>query len=276
MKVLVTSDFSANSKAGIRFAFQFQNQTNCDLVFYHVVQIMKPTSWSDKKFKQLSDEKIKHFTQKLIDFVSAIKKEFPLSKGQLSYKVEISIHVENSIQELAKKAKCQFICMATKGAGRIQQLFGTTASHLINNSATPVMVIPGNYKPSVIKTIFYASDFSNLTQEMKPVTAMADTLNANLNVYHFDYMIHVPERQKQLQNKAAKYISTRIKFHFRRQEIEKTLAQHLKKEIGSIKPDLLVLFTKTNKNWFERLFPSGESKALAFNTKYPLLVYRKK
>lgn len=47
-KLLVTTDFSTNSKAGIRFALQLQSQSNCSLVFYHAISVSKPTSWSDK------------------------------------------------------------------------------------------------------------------------------------------------------------------------------------------------------------------------------------
>lgn len=35
-RILVTTDFSANSKAGVRFAIQLALQTKCELVFYNV------------------------------------------------------------------------------------------------------------------------------------------------------------------------------------------------------------------------------------------------
>ena len=52
MKLLVTTDFSANSKGAIRFAQTLAKQSkNVEVVFYHAIHIMKPTLWSDKFFK---------------------------------------------------------------------------------------------------------------------------------------------------------------------------------------------------------------------------------
>ncbi len=59
-------------------------------------------------------------------------------------------------------------------------------------------------------------------------------------------------------------------------KIDIPLSEHLKKEINKEKPDLIVLFTKPNRKWFDRLFPSSEAQEMAFNTKIPLLVFRKK
>ena len=50
-KILVTTDFSVNSKAGLKFAIQLASQHNYDLTFLHVYYIMKPTSWSKKTFE---------------------------------------------------------------------------------------------------------------------------------------------------------------------------------------------------------------------------------
>ena len=57
-KILVTTDLSANSKAGIRFAAQLALKTGADLVFYNVIGVMKPTSWSDKKYKSYAEVQI--------------------------------------------------------------------------------------------------------------------------------------------------------------------------------------------------------------------------
>ncbi len=48
MKLLVSTDFSANSKGAIRFVNILARQTeNVEVVFYHATHIMQPTQWSD-------------------------------------------------------------------------------------------------------------------------------------------------------------------------------------------------------------------------------------
>lgn len=276
LKLFVTTDFSANSKAGIKFALQLQAQTKCELVFYHVVEIMKPTSWNDIRYKLFAKQKIADFTEKLIAFVSNVKGEDYKAKGAIAYKVEIGTSIDQMVIQGAKKSKANFICMATKGAGRIQKLFGTNASAMINNSPIPVIVVPSGYKSKAISTIFYASDFAALGPELKKLQSFSASTQAKIKVFHYDYLLHVPENKTKLEKTAAKYATKGLSFEFRRQEIEFSLAAHLKKDIQKEKPDLVVLFTKQNRKWFDRLFPSSEAQEMAFNTKLPLLVFRKK
>lgn len=276
LKLFVTTDFSANSKAGIKYALQMQSQTKCELVFYHVIEIMKPTSWNDVRYKHFAKQKIAEFSEKLIAFVSQVKGENYKAKGTIAYKVEIGTNIDQMVIQGAKKSKANYICMATKGAGRIQKLFGTNASSMINNSPLPVIVVPSGYQPKAISSIFYASDFAKLAAELKKVQSFSTLTQSKVKVYHYDYLLHVPENKMKLEKIASKYTTKDVSFQFRRQEIEFPLASHLKKDIQKEKPDLVVLFTKQNRKWFDRLFPSGEAREMAFNTKLPLLVFRKK
>jgi hypothetical protein len=52
MKLLVTTDFSQNSKGAIKFAKTLAKQSkDVSVVFYHSLYFMKPTSWSDEFFQ---------------------------------------------------------------------------------------------------------------------------------------------------------------------------------------------------------------------------------
>ena len=44
-RILVTTDFSTNSKAGVRFAIQLASQTKCELTFYNVHETLKSNAW---------------------------------------------------------------------------------------------------------------------------------------------------------------------------------------------------------------------------------------
>lgn len=275
-RLLVTTDFSANSKAGIRFALQLQSQINCELVFYHVIEIMKPTSWNDEHFKKFAKQKIASFTEELIEFVTKVRGEGFVAKGKIGFKVEIGTSIDELVIQAAKKSKSNYICMSTKGAGRIKKLFGTNASSMVNNSPIPVIVVPSTYKPKPLAELFYASDFAMLGAELKQVQKFTENTKARINVFHYDYLLHVPENKAKLEKLASKYAGKDLVFNFRRQEIEMPLSTHLKKDIRQVKPDLVILFTKQNRKWFDRLFPSSEAQEMAFNTTVPLLVFRKK
>jgi len=53
------------------------------------------------------------------------------------------------------------------------------------------------------------------------------------------------------------------------------LTTQMHRDIPASKTSLLTLFTKQNRNWFERLFLSSNSAEMTFNTKIPMLVFRK-
>ncbi|MDI1354262.1 MAG: universal stress protein [bacterium] len=275
-KLLVTTDFSENSKAGIRFALQLASQTRAELEFYHLVEITKPTAWSDRKFKFLAEERLKQALFKLKKFVAKIVLKSGQPAGKHSFRVVIGNDASEHIISHAKKSKFDYICMSTHGAGKLRKLIGTHASALITASPIPVFVVPKGYRSKPISKLFYASDFSNLAKELSQVDQFAKLIHAHLEVYHFDYLLHVDENRKKLEAKAAKFKKPSITFNFKRLEVEFTLADHLKKYVQKIRSQLLILFTKQNRTWYDKLLRNASSAEMTFHSKTPLLVFRKR
>ena len=48
-KILVTTDFSENSKAGLYFAIQLASQNDAELTFFNTYHILVPTAWNDAR-----------------------------------------------------------------------------------------------------------------------------------------------------------------------------------------------------------------------------------
>lgn len=275
-KILVTTDLSANSKAGIRFAAQLALKTGADLVFYNVIGVMKPTSWSDKKYKSYAEVQIMESQTKLKKFVKSVLREEPLPLADYSYISEIGgNNVVQSILNYARNQNVALICTSTRGAGAVKKLFGTVASGMITYSEIPLMVVPYNYKVKAITKVFYASDFSALKKELKHVLDFSADVNAKVVVYHYDYLLHVPENKNKLEKLIKKQEATGVTFELKRQNIENPISKHLELDIKKEKASIVVLFTKQNRNWFDRLFARSESASMAFNADIPLLIFRK-
>jgi len=49
----------------------------------------------------------------------------------------------------------------------------------------------------------------------------------------------------------------------------------LQEDIRKSRPSMVAMFTKQNRDWFERLFVSSKTAQLGFDTKTPLLVFKK-
>jgi nucleotide-binding universal stress UspA family protein len=271
--LLVTTDLSANSKSAIRFAVQLATQTNVQLVFYYMAEVTKPTSWTDSHYASYRKAIETKYSFRLKAFVEKTL-GFPLRNAV--YGVGLNFNVTEDIMSAAKLYQADFICMSTRGAGKVKKLFGTNSSALITRSRIPVIVVPQRYRPEPIKNIFFACDFANVDIEMRTVKTFADDLKAMLNVYHFDYMIDLPETQKRLQKKAAKHISRKVKFHFHKQHIEDSLHEHLSNHIKAERPNLVTLFTKQDRKWYDRLLLPSEASEMSFHLNLPLLTFRKK
>ena len=71
-KILVTTDFSANSKAGLKFAIQMSLQEKVKLTFFHSYYLMRPTSWGNEKFKAYEKEEVSKLQNQLAHFVGSV------------------------------------------------------------------------------------------------------------------------------------------------------------------------------------------------------------
>jgi nucleotide-binding universal stress UspA family protein len=277
MTLLATTDLSVNSKAGLRFAIQFARQTGSQVIFYHMMDIMRPTSWSAAHFARFREEEIARRLPELQKFIAPLCKAGGLKEADWSIVVETGYKASEQVISYAKKQKVSFICMCTRGAGMVTKLFGTTASALITGSPVPVIVVPHDYKVKPLTCVLYASDFAALKKELEKVTALARSLSATTEVIHYDYLINVPEVEARLKRHAAKYTEPGVDFKFRKLEVDQSLSHQLRTDIKRSKPSLVVLFTKQHSHWwFDRILARSDSADLSFNAGVPLLTFRKK
>ncbi len=275
-KILVTTDLSANSKSAIRFALQLASQTKCDLVFYHIFEGVENNIWNpkfgNKNVKSTHDINL----EKLNKLVLSVYSECNIPAKKIKCVSETGIDVNSMINSYAKKNSMNYICIATRGGGVIKKIIGTNTSLLIQNSPIPVLVIPKGYKVKPINSILYSSDLANLKVELAEVKKFAKPLLAEINVFNYDYLADVEEIKTKLDKIALKHKSAGVNFYFKKMKIENTIATHLQADASKTKPSILVLFTKQNKNWYERLFLRQNTKEITFDTKTPLLILRKK
>lgn len=275
-KILVTTDLSANSKAGIHFAIQLASQTNSELFFYKVIEIISPTMWNQIKWEEYSQSEIERNQKLLSKFIHDIFKSKNIPLPEYKCICEVETNVDQQIIRFAHKIKADFICMSSRGGGKIDKLFGTTVTNLIARSSIPLFVIPKNYRSKPIVNILYASDYSNLKSELKVIQNFNVDLKAKIEVLHFDHLYYDPVKRSKLESMTAKLQSDKLVFHLKQLDFEYLFAQALHSYLQKNRPSVMVLFTKQNRNWFDRLFMPSKTVAVSFDAKTPMLVLRKK
>ncbi|MDP3928902.1 MAG: universal stress protein [Bacteroidota bacterium] len=273
MKILVTSDFSPNSKAAIRFVQSLvKHSKNIELVFYHAVQIMKPTLWSNVYFNQYKTDEIERLTKELKKFTNTVIGKDKVKFVAINYVVDDATDTEKDIIKYAEKNKMDFICIATQGAGILRKIVGTHTSYIVNNSTVPIFVIPSYYRAKSIKNITFLSDFENLKNELTKISKFTKEHPAQLEVLH--YATVTIDEKKRLKNKEL-LAKEMFKLNIQKNKLDRSLVDRIGTYVKKHKPELLIMFTNREKSFFEKIFLPSKSAELTYSTKVPVLIYSK-
>lgn len=274
-KILVTTDFSNHSKAGMRFAVQMAVKKDAELVYFHCFQALIPTTIHREYIENSIQEQTNVLLQKLEKFVSALHKSMKVTLVKYRCVVVENLSPESAILDYAHKNTFDYICISTRGAGRLRKILGTNTSGVILKSAVPVLAVPHTYRARPIKTILYASDLENLDKEMQTVNAFAKSLGAKVNLAHFYYPAEMRLDPKTMAEMWQKKYSQLDKVYLDKFDVEISFAELADRLVQKTKPSIVVFFTHTNKTWFDKLFSSSRAEAFSFETKVPMLVCRK-
>ena len=274
-KILVTTDFSSSSKAGLRFAIQLASQHKYELTFFHSYSLIKPTSWNEETADAYEKNKANEILKKLNKFVESVYKKSGVVSKNKKCVIKNSIYTDTNIREYAVENKFDFICISTRGAGTIKKIFGSNTSNLINHSTVPIIAIPHNYKPNKITSILYASDLVNLEKEIKNVVDFAKPLKAKVELLYFSSPLETMIDSKIIPIAVAKLSKYNIKLNIKNTNYIETMVTNIEKAVKKTKPSMLIMFTEQNRSLFQKIFLSSKSVEYSFNSKTPLLLFNK-
>ena len=274
-KILVTTDFSDKSKAGLLFAIQLATQNKFDLTFFHVYNILTPTAWNFVRIEKYEKEQTKIIQDKLNVFVEEVYKGLTLTKSNKKCVIKSAVFPQSSIMEYAAENKFDFICISTRGAGKLERILGTNTANLINHSDVPIIAVPYNYKTSKITSILYASDLTNLEKELKNVVAFAKLLKSTIELLHFTSPLETIIDPKVIEIAIKKLSKFDIKLNIKNTDFVKSIVANIESAIKKTKPSMMIMFTEQNRTLFQKIFLSSKSAEYSFNAKVPLLVFNK-
>jgi nucleotide-binding universal stress UspA family protein len=276
MKLLITTDFSTNSKGAIRFAQTLAKQSSeIEAIFYHSVHFSQPIMWDDDLFDRYKQEETERLAAELKKFVKTTLGGNIELFSNVKYMIGSALSASENIIKYAEKNKIDFICMATQGAGLFRKIVGTHAAYIVNRSKIPVIVIPSHYRNKPLKYLTYLSDFENVKKEIDKIYKFSRTLKCRLAVLHYSSIIfdnNKFERTKELFGK-DKYKN--IKLTVIKNNFEFSLLEQVSDYATKVKPALLIMFTRRGKRIFESIFLPGKSGELTYTTRVPVLIYSK-
>ena len=274
-KILVTTDFSENSKAGLYFAIQLASQNDAELTFFNTYHILVPTAWNDVRVGGYEQEEAEKIAEKLNVFVADTYKELNIIGAQYKCVSKSSIFPDSCIREYAAEHNFDFICISTRGAGAVKRLLGTNTGNLINNSEVPVIAIPDTYINRTITSILYVSDLHHYEKEILNVIAFAEPLKASVELLHLTTVLDKKADLEVIEKAIKDIASYNVNFKTSPRNPDNSLVADIEDAVKTIQPSIMVMFTEQNRNWFEKIFISSKSAEYSFDAKVPLLVFHK-
>lgn len=274
-KILVTTDLSYNSKPAIRFAIQLASQAGYELSFLFVNTSFTIDPFSAVTFVDFPETDTKMQQQSLKKFVHTLYKQTGKQPGKVNYIAENKLDVNQAILDCAKKIKADYICMSTRGGGLVHKLLGSHTNKILHDAPVPVLVVPKYYRMKQLNSVLYPSDLENITTELPLIKKFAAQFNAPIAVYHYDYFTNQNDISEKLSQIEHKFKSEKITFHFKKLKPEVSLLRHLQIDIIKTKPSIITMFAKEDRSWFEQLFQSIKTSEKGFDTRTPMLVFRK-
>jgi nucleotide-binding universal stress UspA family protein len=274
-KILVTTDFSSNSKAALRFAIQLVSQHKFELTFFHSYYIANLTSLSNSAFADYERKEADKIQKKLNQFVESVYRDMDVVSKNKRCVIKSAVLADSNIREYAQENKFSFICISSRGSGKLKKIFGTSTSNLIAHSTVPVIAVPHNYRRSEIKSVIYASDLVNLENELEKVIEFTKPLKAKVEILHYNYPTDITTNKNTIDELVKKNSKHNIKLHIENINLAESLISNIEAVINRSKPSMLIMFTQQNRSFFEKIFLSSNSANYSFNAKVPLLVFNK-
>lgn len=276
-KILVPTDFSTNSKGGVRFAIAWATRQKLELVFIHVLHILRPTRWTDTYFAKYAEEEEKSCRTKFEKFIGGIYRNMNANAGKHSFVIIQGISADITILDYCRKNHdIEYICVSTRGAGKFNKIFGTNTGNLITKSEVPVIAIPKTYKVADVKSVLYASDLHNYSEELNKVVCFALPLKAKIEVLHFTWPDEIIFDEKTFAADFRNRYKYGLKIHFEKNDAILSFVEHIQKQIKIRKPSVVIMFTNQDRTFFQKLFLSSKAEELSFQLKVPLLVFNKR
>ncbi len=274
-KILATTDFSENSKAGLQFAIQLASQNNFEIVFFHTYHVLIPTAWNEVIIEGNEKDEAIIIQEKLDSFIGNIYKDLNIAGENYTCVIKSSVFIYTCIREYAEENSISFICISTKGAGNFKRLLGTNTANLINHSAVPVIAIPHHYITTAISKVLYVSDLLNYKNEVEKVIAFAAPLNASIELLHLTSALEKNTNLAEIEDAIKKIENYNVGFKTIPRNPNNSLVSDIEVVLKEMKPSLMIMFTEQNRTWFEKIFLSSKSAEYSFNAKVPLLVFHK-
>lgn len=205
-KIVLPTDFSANSFQAIKFAAELFKYEKCEFFILHAYaeEVYNGDTLDDEKgldeFKKKVQEKVEESLHKVREEILQL---FPNPRHSFQTSAAFGLLVDE-VNELVNRENIDVVVTSTRGESKERHLtFGSNSLQVIKYVQCPVLTIPEGYRYDNPKKILFPSDFMLPYQrrELKLIGDLARSFCAEIHLLYVSKFPLMSSRQKD--NKAA-------------------------------------------------------------------------
>ncbi|WP_264565625.1 universal stress protein [Flavobacterium sp. N3904] len=180
-RILIPTDFSKYANQAIEVGAQIAKKNNCEIVLINMLEL--PTHMNDAVSGETSIPEIMLFKRKAEEMLKSIKDRDYLQGITITEVVRLDSAYEG-ISNYSNNNDIDLIIMGSHGTSGIEEiLIGSNTEKVVRLSKIPVLVIKKEVKDFDVRTILFASDFSEeIKKPFQKFLAVTKFFDAKLNL----------------------------------------------------------------------------------------------
>lgn len=266
-KILFPTDFSIPANNAFTYAkkIAFDLDAKIDLLYVLNVSVAESAAIPNELRTDFLQRKLNESEDQMKKFAESNSNN--CMNGQ---KIIFGNYIADEIVGEAEKIKCDMIIMGMKGEhDRAEKWLGSVTTNVMMKAPCPVLAVPEKASYQGVKKVAFATELP--TSERMPiqqVSKFAKALNAELEFVNVDNIVRRPKKFEVGKEKEI-YFGKPFAI-----VTNPSIPEGLNDFVITNQTDVLSLFIPKRRLW-ERLFHFSTSKEMAFQTKIPLLTFRK-
>lgn len=259
-KVIIPTDFSEAAMNAIQYGIGLAESLEGEVELVHVLN--PATDFNTGYNIDPGIESIKR--QKLTDLAERLGRA---TRTSVTSRFVLGFPLEELV-EISEEPDVLLVIGATGNSNVLEVVFGNVASHLAQNSRSPVLIIPNGALFVPFKEIVYASNDPGLDYRISAfVKKIVSLFNSRLHSVHVGRGEEYPQWQMQAIFKSDE-VPELLTRHIEERDVVDALRNYCKDE----KADLLILATQQRDFW-STIAHRSVSRKFALYPNLPMMVF---
>ncbi|MDF9797498.1 nucleotide-binding universal stress UspA family protein [Catalinimonas alkaloidigena] len=276
-KILAPTDFSKTANNALQYAVELAKEVDAKLIVLHSYRVpaISDTAYPLGGMYPEGMVDIEDVKKEVSVEMDKIKEDYLFSKTLKFETVLQAGFAEENILEIIDNESIDLVVMGTRGANAIQELLGSTTSHIIESSKVPLLVIPEDVSFGQLTNIVLATDYQQVhkPEDYSMLLNMVDIFHAEVDVLHVSKgASKLNETELEVGEELDRILKkTRHKYHY---DIEdENINEGIEKFLEKHSASMLAMIPRKH-SFFDKLIHGSKTKHMIFHTHRPLLILK--